>query len=537
MTEDNYLKYVAVKEWTQSQLREKKVYKNNSTGYTLQEHISINYTDLNYVNIPGINFIRKVDLWYYFDPSQTNIPSGRRSGTTDEELHARNYGSIGTFYTIINHPIESAISVKTKEQTVKYEDGGSSITIVKGYEYQNLVNALPTKETTTDSDGKLRVSRLKYTSDVATTGDVYSDMISNRNMVNNLIEQTDFLDGIQTKYVRTNYFSPFTNMFVPQNIIVKKGIGSPYTFHEFKRYNNKGEILEQQSKDGINEVYLWGYQEQFPVAKVVGTDYTTVITKVTQAQINAATAISNNDVNVRNLLNNLRTIPGAMAATYTYDPLIDMTSEADANNRIIYYEYDGVGRLMIVRDQDKKVLKKICYNYAGQPESCTVYGNIARSGTFIKTCIDCKTGSSVVYTVPKDTYTANTQAAADQLAQNDINANGQAYANAQGTCSIPVTGTLKGTNQISLKNFTISLVNINPSCGTTPYTYTLNGGSANVSLGSLPSGNYNITVTPVGGNVLYTCIINGISQDGSSSVSFPSQPVSNGTLITITPIL
>lgn len=238
------------------------------------------------------------------------------------------------------------------------------------------------------------------------------------------------------------------------------------------------------------------------------------------------------------VIDELRLYPaGAQMTTYTYEPLIGMISQCDINNRLTYYEYDGFGRLIVVRDQDKKVLKKICYNYAGQPESCTVYGNIARSGTFIKTCIDCKTGSSVVYTVPKDTYTANTQAAADQLAQNDINANGQAYANAQGTCSIPVTGTLKGTNQISLKNFTISLVNINPSCGTTPYTYTLNGGSANVSLGNLPSGNYNITVTPVGGNVLYTCIINGISQDGSSSVSFSSQPVSNGTLITITPIL
>lgn len=227
----------------------------------------------------------------------------------------------------------------------------------------------------------------------------------------------------------------------------------------------------------------------------------------------------------------------AQMTSYTYMPLIGVTSKTDPSGKTVTYEYDSFGRLQTIRDQDKKVLKNICYNYAGQPENCTIYGNVAKSGTFIKTCTGCQTGTSVIYTVPKDTYTASIQTAADQLAQNDVNANGQAYANANGSCSAPVTGILKGTNQISLKNFTISLVNINPSCGTTPYIYTLNGGAANVSLGSLPSGNYNITVTPVGGNVFYTCTINGMSLDGSSSVSFLSQPVSNGTLITITPVL
>jgi YD repeat-containing protein len=64
----------------------------------------------------------------------------------------------------------------------------------------------------------------------------------------------------------------------------------------------------------------------------------------------------------------------AQMTTYTYDHMVGVTSQADLNNRVIHYEYDGLGRLVLVRDQDRNILKKICYNYAGQVEDCGVTG-------------------------------------------------------------------------------------------------------------------------------------------------------------------
>jgi YD repeat-containing protein len=55
--------------------------------------------------------------------------------------------------------------------------------------------------------------------------------------------------------------------------------------------------------------------------------------------------------------------PNAQMTTFTYDPLIGMTSQCDASNKIVYYEYDNLGRLETIRDQDGKVIKTMKYQF------------------------------------------------------------------------------------------------------------------------------------------------------------------------------
>ena len=64
------------------------------------------------------------------------------------------------------------------------------------------------------------------------------------------------------------------------------------------------------------------------------------------------------------LIDELRLYPStAQMTTYTYDPLIGVTTQCDPNNKITYYEYDGFGRLKTIRDQDKNVIKTLDYQY------------------------------------------------------------------------------------------------------------------------------------------------------------------------------
>lgn len=70
-----------------------------------------------------------------------------------------------------------------------------------------------------------------------------------------------------------------------------------------------------------------------------------------------------------NYIDEVRLFPkGCQMTTYSYDPLIGMTSQCDADNRITYYEYDLFGRLRRVKDQDKYIIKAFDYGFM-QPQN------------------------------------------------------------------------------------------------------------------------------------------------------------------------
>lgn len=140
----------------------------------------------------------------------------------------------------------------------------------------------------------------------------------------------------------------------------------------------------------------------------------------------------------------------AQMETYTYDQLVGMTSRTDASGNVQYYGYDEFGRLQLVRDLEGNVIESYCYNYRGDAVSCggAVYFSAVKSGSFTKD--DCSTGEqggTVTYTVPAGAYVSMvSQADADQRAQNDVNTNGQQYANQTGSCQPgPVSVTIHRT--------------------------------------------------------------------------------------------
>lgn len=98
-------------------------------------------------------------------------------------------------------------------------------------------------------------------------------------------------------------------------------------------------------------------------------------------------------------IDELRLYPAtAQMVTYTFQPLTGMTSQCDAGNRITYYEYDPLGRLQIVRDQDMNIVKKNCYNYLGQSTSCAEGCSQFTCQGPDKKCINgaCETGQQVI---------------------------------------------------------------------------------------------------------------------------------------------
>ncbi|HYH15171.1 MAG TPA: DUF5977 domain-containing protein, partial [Flavisolibacter sp.] len=198
-------------------------------------------------------------------------------------------------------------------------------------------------------------------------------------------------------------------------------------------------------------------------------------------------------------LDEVRLYPlGAQMQTLTYDPLIGATSQCDVNNRITYFEYDGLGRLSLVRDESQNILKKYCYNYQGQVEECGIkmYTSAEKQGTFTKACAENGMGSTYTYIVPAGTYTSKiSQADADQKAQEDLDVNGPLKANQYGTCT--------WTNDAQSQSFTKQCTD---------------GGTGTTHNYTITSGQYSSTISKADANQQALNAVNANGQAYANSV-------------------
>jgi hypothetical protein len=102
--------------------------------------------------------------------------------------------------------------------------------------------------------------------------------------------------------------------------------------------------------------YIAGTIPNYPTKGKTINGWTLYVHKVT-----GQTTIS---ISNHGYIDELRLYPaGAQMTTYTYTPLVGMTSQCDMGNRVTYYEYDGLQRLKRIRDQDHNILKTFDYQY------------------------------------------------------------------------------------------------------------------------------------------------------------------------------
>lgn len=150
----------------------------------------------------------------------------------------------------------------------------------------------------------------------------------------------------------------------------QKGNGPIRSDWSIISFDNVGNPEWIYKKDGQPETYIWGYNKTMPIAVVSNNSIAGVMTNAS-AEVNAAVAESNNinvdDAALRIKLNTLRTaLPQSGVTTFTYKPLVGITSVTDPKGITTYYEYDEFNRLIAVRDSDGNLVSENAYKYKFQ---------------------------------------------------------------------------------------------------------------------------------------------------------------------------
>lgn len=132
-------------------------------------------------------------------------------------------------------------------------------------------------------------------------------------------------------------------------------------------YDQYSNIIEHENEQGTVIVNIWGYNKTKVVAKIENATYA----QIPQSLITAIQTASNtsNETALLNELDNLRnhsSLAQALISTYTYKPLIGISTETDYRGRRMSYHYDDFGRLKEVRDHNNNILTDTEYYYEPQ---------------------------------------------------------------------------------------------------------------------------------------------------------------------------
>ncbi len=190
--------------------------------------------------------------------------------------------------------------------------------------------------------------------------------------------------------------------------------------------------------------------------------------------------------------------------TYTYKPLVGISSITDQNNKTQFYEYDNLKRLALVRDKDNNILKKICYNYAGQIENC------------VSACPpDAPANWQNTATPPTCQQGACGNTGYQLQEQVDINPCSPSHNQVQWViagynptaCSLPTCVNLTSTNVTGASGYTATYTN--NAYPYTVYSFAVPTATGLQSLGSIPEGSYTLSITRTTGTPSYATFKSG----------------------------
>ncbi|SEP46086.1 YD repeat-containing protein [Mucilaginibacter sp. OK283] len=399
--------------WKNGFMASESIYKSSGSGYSPVSIKNFNYSIYRRDTLLGL----KIKPTYIKQGGCEVISGANNNPNTRYGAPNSPGGSSHTHFFIGRVPTYTGAMLLQSESDTTFDDAGNKFVTVKNNYYNDLTHIFPTKTETFNSRNETLTNVIKYPHDLASGTNVYQKMLT-RNIVSPTVKFQQLKNGSQLALANINYNDWFgnNNLLLPQTVDEQVLSAPIETRTKFNKYDAYGNILEQQKTNAPVSGYKWGYYSQYPIAVAANAASTEFyyegFEESTAASVVAGTAhtglrfyngaytVSWTRPNARNYVisywyrnssgvwqyqpeaaytagsyaltggtayDDIRIYPAdAQMTSYTYLPLVGMTSSTDAKGMTTYYEYDGFQRLQNIKDQNGRILKNYDYNYASE---------------------------------------------------------------------------------------------------------------------------------------------------------------------------
>jgi len=194
--------------------------------------------------------------------------------------------------------------------------------------------------------------------------------LSNAHIMSIPVKMEEKNDGKTVSKAETKYDN--TNSVLPTSVLTFNVSNNANNTSKIAKkidlYDSVGNVLQMSSDAGVPSTIVYGYNQTLPIARITGITYAEISSFV-QPIIDASNADAQNPANEGSLLTALEqfrknaALVNAQVTTYTYDPLIGVTTTTSPDGNRVNYKYNTKNQLEKIVNMDGATLKEYKYNY------------------------------------------------------------------------------------------------------------------------------------------------------------------------------